>query len=130
MKDFHYHQHAVDLDRRLEQVINTELEAQKSATSTPDEAPLGLQSFIERHTIAEEIAATRAKSAHVEATTDLNIIRAREKIAGIAEERAGRFDAFTAAIAPMVEEVTKSAAEQVEIDNRIAALRGSVTERS
>lgn len=117
MNDFHYHQKAVDLDRRLEKVINTELESQKSATSQ-DEAPLGLQAFLERNTISEEIAATRMKGAALEETLDINVVRAREKVASIVEERASRFDAFSEAAKPMVDEITKSAAEQEALDAR------------
>ncbi len=125
--DFHYHQHAVALDRRLEKVIS-DASTSKGASS-PDDAPIGLQAFIERSTIAEEIAETRSKAAAVE--SDLNVIRAREKVASIVEERGSRFEEFSAAAQPVVEEITKTAAAQAEIDNHREALLGSVTtERS
>ena len=126
--DFNYHQKAVDLDRRLEKVIADEATNSKGASS-PEDAPIGLQAYIERATIDEEIAAARSKAAADE--SDLNVIRAREKVASIVEERSSRFDSFSAMAKPVVEEVTKTAAAQAEIDNHRAALLGSVTtERS
>ena len=129
MHDFNYFQRAVDLDRRLERVIQEDVTAKAAAAKAAEEnAPLGLQAFIERSTIAEEIAAVLPKTA---GDLDINVIKAKEKIASIAEEHAGRFEAFASLTAPVVAEMNKEAAERATIDNRLAELRGSVTtERS
>lgn len=129
MHDFNYFQRAVDLDRRLEKVIQEDVTAKAAAAKAAEEnAPLGLQAFIERPTINEEIDALLPK---VAAELDVNVIKAKEKIAEIAEEHAGRFDAFSALTGPVVAEMNKEAAEKATIDNRLAELRGSVTtERS
>lgn len=91
------------LDQRLEQVMESHrTEAPKVATATPEQAS-GLQSFVERPTIREEIAAIHGKVASV----DLNVELAKDHMDTIIEGKASRMDAFLDAVKTAADEVTR-----------------------
>lgn len=121
MNDFNYQKKAVEFDRHLETVMASHTSSTSPKVASPDDAPLGLQQYIERPSISEEIEAIRSKAASVE--TDINIIRASEKVASIAEERASRFDDFSALTKPVVEDINKVAAAEGELEARRQELR-------
>lgn len=123
-QDYIYNRHAVELDSRLEKVMTSHETMPKQATDE-DPSSGGLQAFVERQTIAEEIASLP------KVAIDLNVELGRAKVASIVEERTGRFDAFLATTAPAVESVKTAAAQRETITNHLETLRGSVTpERS
>lgn len=128
MNDFNYQQKAVDLDRRLEKAMESHTDT-SSKTASPEDAPLGLQAYLEQPSISEEIAMVRSKAASQEPLS-LDVIRAREKIADIVEERASRFDDFSALAKPAVEHFDKVAADEAALDNRRTELRSMTPERS
>lgn len=113
MNDFNYHQKAVDLDRRLEAVMEShKAEPVKVAES-------GLVGFVERRSIAEEISSLK------KASVDLNIERAKEQMDALLEKRASGFDDFLADVKAAGAEHLEEAAGQAEINNHLAALRGA-----
>jgi len=78
-----------DLDSRLEKVMESHQPTAKTS-STPAVQESGLQAFVQRPSIAEEIAAIdNSKFA-----TDLNVVRAGEHIDHLIEEKSERFDSF------------------------------------
>ncbi len=101
-----------DLDARLEKVIETHVAETTKASSTPDqEEPIsGLQSFVERRSISEEIAdITPEKIAHV----DLHEELARDQIDGIIADRRSKLSAFHEAVKSAAAEET--AADPVKV---------------
>lgn len=122
--DYIYDRHAVALDQRLDALMTSHTPAAPKQANA-DDAPSGLQAFVERQTIAQEIAAIP------KVAVDINAELARDQVAGMVEERNGRFDSFLASTSPMVDSMKTAAAERTELDSHLETLRGSVTpERS
>lgn len=113
MNDFNYMQKAVDLDRRLEAAM----ESHKPEPAKVAES--GLVGFVERPTIAEEIASLKKTA------VDLNIERAKEQLDALVEKKASGFDAFLEAVKTAGAEHLAEVQSQAEIDNHLAALRGA-----
>ncbi len=99
MKDFNYHK-AAELDGRLEQVIESHRESTTKESSTP-EPESGLQAFVGRQTIAEEIANIAPTK-----VADLREELARERIEEIIDARSSKLDSFYDAVKTAAAEVT------------------------
>lgn len=111
MNDFNYHQKAVELDRRLEAVMESHKpEPAKVAMS-------GLTDFVEKRSIAEEIAGLKKTA------VDLNVERAKEQMDALLEKRASGFDDFLEAVKTAGAEHLEEAAGQAEIEAHRASLR-------
>lgn len=123
MKDFNYHPGA-ELDGRLEQVIESHRETVKESSTPAAEPESGLQAFVGRQTIAEEIAGiTPTKVA------DLREELARERIEEIIDARSSKLDSFHDAVKTAAAEVApdpvKTATDLIRsgIDPKEAARR-------
>ncbi len=112
MTDFNYMQKAVDLDHRLEVAMESfKPEPTKIAMS-------GLQNFVSRSSIAEEIDALKKQA------TDLNHERAKEMLDAIVEQRGSNFDAFNEAVKAASQEHLAEAAKVAEVSDHIEQLKG------
>lgn len=111
MTDFNYMQKAVDLDRRLEAIMESHVPAKVATEGS------GLQSFMERGTIAEEIAGLQKQA------VNLNHAAAAEMLDKLAAEKEPCFDDFLEMAKAASAEYLEAAAEQAEINAHLEMLR-------
>lgn len=90
-----------ELDGRLEKVIESHRPSDKVASEPAPETGSGLQAYVSRPTIAEELAQLQSKIAHVDLREEL----ARDKMDGILETRQSKLSGFL--------ETVKSAAAEI-----------------
>jgi hypothetical protein len=115
-----------ELDHRLEKVMESHQPAAKTSSTPAVEQESGLQAFVQRASISEELAAIDSSKF----ATDLNVVRASEHIDHIIEEKSERFDSFLDTLKTASSEITvvdpvKTAQELIRqgVDPREAARR-------
>jgi hypothetical protein len=100
-----------DLDAHLEKVMESHGTASVKEAATP-ETESGLQAYVERRSIAEEIAQLGNKTASVDLREEI----ARDKISGIMVERQSLLSSFHETVKSAAAEITAVTPEKVAAD--------------